>query len=103
MKMKKFQDYLEKRLTKQEIVDIERKAKLELHALKTLQKDVAKAMRNYMKQENIGFNELVRRLEVSPTHVAKIQKGEVNLTLASIARIFALLGQEPHLSFGAKK
>jgi len=72
MKMKKFKDYLEKRLTKQEISDIERKAKLELHALKTLQKDVAKAMRN-------------------------------NLTLASIARIFSLLGQKPHLSFGIKK
>ena len=103
MKMKKFQDYLEKRLTKIEITDIERKAKLEKRALQTLQKDIAQAMRHYMKEEDIGFNELVRRLDVSPTHVAKIQKGEVNLTIASIARIFALLGKEPRLTFSGKK
>jgi len=34
--MKKFQDYLEKRLTKQEVADIERKAKLELRVLRVL-------------------------------------------------------------------
>lgn len=101
MRGKKFQDYLEKRLTQSEIVDIERRAKLEKQALQALQKDIAQAVRVYMQEEKIGFNELVRRLDASPSHVAKIRKGEVNLTLASIARLFALLDRKPHLHFDA--
>lgn len=103
MKKKSFDRYIQKRLTSEEIIDIERKAMLEKQALQTLQKDVAQAMRNYMNDEKIGFNELVRRLGASPTHVAKIQRGETNLTLASIARVFALLDRTPHLVFGEKK
>lgn len=99
MPTKSLKKYLEKRLTKAEIKDLERQAKLEVHAFKALQQDVAKAMTEYIKKENIGFNELVRRLDASPTHVAKIQRGEANLTLASLARIFALLEKTPHLVF----
>jgi transcriptional regulator with XRE-family HTH domain len=102
MLTKKFQSYLEKRLTKTEIKDIERQAKLEVQALKALQKDIAKAMAEYLKKEKIGFNELVRRLDASPTHVAKIQRGEANLTLASLVRIFAILEKTPHLVFSEK-
>ena len=52
-----------------------------------------------MKQKKIGFNEVVRRLHSTPDQVSKIQKGEANLTLASIARISALLENEPILTF----
>jgi len=97
MKTKKFDDYLKKRLDKSEIAEIERQAKLEYIALKSLQDDIANAIAEYMEQEEIGFNELVRRLDVSPSQVSKIQKGEANLTLASLAHIFALLNRRPHL------
>lgn len=103
MTLKNFQKYVETRLTQSEICDIERQAKREKRALQALQKDVARAVSSYMKKEKIGFNELVRRLDVSPTHVAKIQNGEANLTLASVARIFALLDRQPHLIFLEKK
>jgi plasmid maintenance system antidote protein VapI len=52
-----------------------------------------------MKEKNIGFNELVKRLGVSPAHIAKIKRHDANLTLASIARLFAALDQEPRLVF----
>ncbi|HVY54072.1 MAG TPA: hypothetical protein VHA13_06085 [Gammaproteobacteria bacterium] len=103
MKTKSFQDYLEKRLSKEEIAEIEEQAKLEVKVLKTLQKGVAQAMNTYMKKNKIGFNELVRRLDASPTHVAKIQKGKANLTLASLAHLFALMGQEPQLVLKKKR
>lgn len=103
MKTKSFQDYVEKRLSKEEIKEIEHLAQLEFETLQTLQKDISTAVSVYMKKEDIGFNELVRRLDSSPTHVAKIQKGEANLTLASLARLFALLGQKPHLVFNNQK
>jgi DNA-binding Xre family transcriptional regulator len=99
MNKKSFQDYLEKRLTSAEITEIERHAQFEKHALHTLQTDVALALDVYMKKENIGLEELAQRLHVSPTQVAKIKKGEANLTLLSLARLAALLEQGPHLIF----
>jgi transcriptional regulator with XRE-family HTH domain len=97
--MKKFQDYLEKRLDKAEISQIEAQAKSEFEFLKALQDDVSKAVAQYMAQESIGFNELVRRLGVSPSQLTKIQKGEANVTLASLAHFAALLGKKPKISF----
>ena len=93
---------MEKRLSKSEITEIERQVELEIRALKALQNDITHAMNVCMKEKNIGFNELVERLGVSPAHVAKIKKSDANLTLASIARLFATLGQEPHLIFKNK-
>lgn len=97
MKTKSFQRYLEKRLDKSEIAEIEKVAKLEMEFLKSLQEDVSKAVANYMAEERIGFNELVRRLDISPTQASNIQSGRANLTLATIAHIFALLKMKPHL------
>src|SRR5580704_9118964 len=97
MKAKSFQQYLEKRLDKTEIAEIEKLAKLEMEFLQSLQEDISKAVVKYMADEQIGFNELVRRLNISPTQASKIQSGEANLTLATIAHIFALLKLRPHL------
>jgi len=103
MKTKSFQKYLEKKLTKEEIADIETQAKLEVRILQSIQKIIADTMDNYMRQNKLGFNDLVRQLDWSPSKVAKIQRGEANLTLASLAHLFALLGKDPHEVFRAKK
>lgn len=97
MKTKSFQNYLEKRLDRSEIAEIEKLAELETQYLRSLQEDVSNAVANYMAEEKIGFNELVRRLNISPTQASNIQNGRANLTLATIAHIFALLKMEPHL------
>ena len=93
---------MEKRLTKSEIAEIEQQAMLEAKALESLQRSITEAMNGYMKEKHMGFNELVKRLDVSPAHIAKIKSGSANLTLASIARLFAVLGQEPRLEFNKK-
>lgn len=103
MKTKHFQKYLEKRLNKKEIAEIEEQANLEVKILKSFQDSISNAINAYMETNNIGFNELVRRLDSSPTHVAKIQRGEANLTLSSLAHLFALLGKEPQEVFKNKK
>ena len=103
MKTKSFQTYLEKRLDKNEIAAIEEQAMLELNILKSIQAGISDAMAEYMETNDIGFNELVRRLDSSPAHVAKIQRGEANLTLSSLAHLFALLGKEPQEIFKHKK
>ena len=55
-----------------------------------------------MEKNNVGFNDLVRILNVSPTQVSKIQKGQANLTLASMAHIFSSLNEMPILTFKKK-
>lgn len=99
MKTKNFETYLESRLNKEEIDEIKEQVELEYQAIKNLQDDITKSVAEYMAKEKIGFNELVRRLGVSPSKVAKIQKGEANLTIASIAHISALLKRKPRLVF----
>jgi transcriptional regulator with XRE-family HTH domain len=102
MKTKRFHEYLEKRLNKEEITQIEYQAELEVKILKQIQDAITRAVSDYMETHNIGFNELVRRLNASPTHVAKIQRGEANLTLSSLAHLLALLGKEPQEMFKNK-
>src|SRR3989344_4792729 len=99
MQTRSFQKYLEKRLDQTEIKTIEKQAHLEKKLLESLQSDVANAVSNYMHQEKIGFNELTRRLAMSPTQLARIQRGQANLTLATIAHIFALLNCQVRLVF----
>ena len=89
-------------ITKKEISEIERQANLEKKILEGLQEEISHAMTSYMEKNKIGFNELVKHLDVSPTHIAKIQKGEANLTLSSLAHLFASIGQEAHITFKKK-
>lgn len=99
MKLKTFDDYLTTRLDPKEIAKIKKQARIEFEALKLLQHDVAAVVVSYMEDKGIGFNEMVRRLGVSPTQAKKITKGEANLTFASLAHIAGLLGKKPHLVF----
>ena len=102
MKVKNFEDYLAKRLNVEEIKELESHAEREYQALKELQKGIAFALESYAKQENIGFNDLVRKLNISPSKLSKIQNGEANLTLASIAHISTLLKRKVVFTFEAE-
>lgn len=95
MRTRSFQEYLEKRLSKEEIAEIKEQARLEVKILRAIQTAVADTLEDYMKKNKVGFNELVRRLDSSPAHVAKMQRGEANLTVSSLAHVLALLGKEP--------
>lgn len=102
MKTKSFQTYLEKRLDRNEIAQIKQQAQREIRILKSLQKMLADMVSEYMEKNEVGFNELVRQLDVSPSQVAKIQRGEANLRLSSLAHFFALMGTEPKDFFRIK-
>lgn len=97
MKVKSFDQYLKKRLDKKEIQALEKAAKLEYEALKMLQRDVSKAITQYMAERGMGFNEFVRKCGKSPAQVSKIIKGEANITLATVAQLYALMGRKVHI------
>ena len=99
MKIKRFQEYLEQRLDKAEIAELEQQAEFEYQSLCELQKELAAAITEYAKKEKSGFNELVRRLGISPAQLTKIQAGKANVTLATIAHVGALFKRKPHLIF----
>lgn len=94
---KHFKTYLETRLNQAKIQEIEEAAHIELEALKTLQNDVSKAVIYYMSEKDIGFNELVRKSGKSPSQLSKIIKGEANLTMATIAQLYAMMKCRPHI------
>ena len=102
MKTKSFKEYIEKRINKKELAEIYAQAELEVKILRSFHKLITETMDDYMKKNEIGFNEMVRRLNSNATQISKIQKGQANLTLASLAHLSALLGQEPTLIFKKK-
>lgn len=97
MKAKSFKAYLEKRLDKKEITEIELAAQREYEILQLLQKDIAKTVTHYMSKHKVGFNELIKKLGKSPTQISRIIKGEANLTLATVAQLYACMGMKAHL------
>lgn len=103
MKLKNFRDLMEETLTKEDIAEIEKQAKFELKALRSMQKCLQEAIEDYMKKNNVGFNDLVKKLNSNPRQITKIQQGTANLTLASVAHIAALLGKDPATIFSKKK
>jgi len=92
---KSWNAYRKTRLTKKEIAEIDKEAALEAQILRSFQRMITNTVNNYIKKEGIGFNELVRRLAISPSHAIKIKRGQANLTLASIAHLFASIGKDP--------
>lgn len=99
MKARSFDKYVAKRLTKAEIAEIDKQVQLEKEIFDAFQQGITNAVVRYMKKNDIGFNELVDRLDTSPSQVTKIQKGTANLTLSSLAHLFATIGEEPKLVF----
>lgn len=83
---------------KKQLKDYEKQRQSEQAYLRRLQQQIAEILVMYMDEEQIGFNELVRRLDMSPTKVSNIRKSKANLTLASVARLFALLNKEPRIN-----
>lgn len=94
MKTKSFKRYLESRLNKEEIATIKRQAQREIKIFKNLQTTIAEMTQEYMKENNIGFNELARIFSCSPSQLVKIQRAEANLTMSSIANILASMGKD---------
>ncbi|MCA2960466.1 MAG: hypothetical protein IOD12_09445 [Silvanigrellales bacterium] len=66
---------------------------------RALAEDVSREIAAYMAREGIGFNELTRRLAVSPATTSKLMRGSGNITLETIAQISELLGKKPSLAF----
>ena len=100
---KSFDEYAEKRLGKEKYSEMCKKVDQEARMLLAIQKFITSSVEEYMTDNDVGFNELVRQLKVSPTYVSKMRKGQANLTLYSFARLMTTLGKEPQDVLNIKK
>jgi DNA-binding Xre family transcriptional regulator len=99
IKLGNFQDLLDVKFTKEKLADIDHEVKMEAAVLKAMQQNVNDLFESYMKEYNVSLDALADKLHITSRRISKIQKGQINLSLASLALIFAQLGQELVVSF----
>lgn len=85
--------------TPEEIEKIKEEAKERSVARRQLSEQLSASLASYMAKEGIGFNELTRRLGVSPNTTSKVLKGDSNVTLETIALIAQIMHCKPKLIF----
>ena len=88
-----FDTLIEKRFGKEKLAESKKEALREAEILQALHKLVTSSIDEYMQEQQVGFNELARRLRLSPTYVAKIRKGQANLTFGTFAQVMGILGK----------
>lgn len=90
----KLSEFIAENYTAEEAASIRASAAEEFAQLQSLQDDVSRLIAQYMAREKIGFNEVVRRLGISPSQFSKIQRGSGNITLATLAHIAQTVGMK---------
>jgi len=88
-----FDTLVEKRFGKEKLAESKKEAHREAEILEALHKLVTSSIDEYMQEQQVGFNELARRLKLSPTYVAKMRKGQANLTFGTFAQVMGILGK----------
>jgi len=93
-------DEVEKELfSEEQIQRIHKRAEQRSARRKNMSEAISIVVAEYMAKEHIGFNELTRRLQMSPSTCSKIIRGDANLTLDTIAIVSEVLGKNPIISF----
>lgn len=98
MERRSFNQYAHKRIGKDEVTKIENQVKLESKILKSLQNGISKAIENYLKANNMTFNEFAKKANLKPTEISKLKQKHPHLTLETLAQVFALLETEPQIT-----
>lgn len=55
------------------------------------------SLQHYMEENDVGFNEMKKRLGTSSVQLSKILKKEANLTIKMASKIYALVGEPDFL------
>lgn len=96
---KNWREIRTKYFNQEELEQIDREVSKEAQLLKHLQDAISHQVAEFMVKENIGFNELLTRMNSNPRQVSKIVKGDCNLTMASIAELAAVMGKSVEIVF----
>lgn len=91
-------EFIAEHYSKDEAAEVRAAAQEEYAQLQTLQEDVTRIIAQYMAREKIGFNEMVRRLGISPSQFSRIQRGDGNITLGTLAHIARTAGMKVRIN-----
>ena len=89
-----FQELAEKLVGKEKAAELKKEAHREAEILRAMHKLITSSVEEYMQDQQVGFNELARRLKLSPTYVSRMRKGQANLTFGTFAQVMGILGKE---------
>lgn len=103
MELYKFDDILREIYTEEEIIEIKKKAQFKVNAFLDSKNNLKRSLEDYMKENNISLNEIIKRMHTSPSQVMKIKKGQANVTLATIVELASLMGKQPYELIAPKK
>ncbi len=98
-KLEKWQDVRKELFSKKELKELDEEFELKSAAIKALQDSLSREVAAYMAAEDIGFNELTRRMGISTRQTSKIVHATGNLTMATIADLAAFMGKTPKIVF----
>jgi hypothetical protein len=94
-----YDEFRKKKLTQREMNATDRTAQRQVAVLRSIQQAITREIEGYMRREEIGFNELTRRLETSSRQTNRILRGEANLTLGTLVEIALLMKKRPKILF----
>ncbi len=88
---------LENSIEKQYITPENAQADFELEALKMLQRDISIEIVSFMSENSINLEQLASKLNEDQITVYKMIKGDANINLKTIAKLYTLLGKEARI------
>lgn len=88
----------DKDFSQKELDQINSEVAAELRSIDSLQKSLSEAVVTYKISNNIGFNELCRRMEISDRVASKLLNGE-NVSFQTIAKVGKVLGKTAYIGF----
>ena len=97
--MKIFDDYLKENHTQAEIDLINERALQKANSYMEFKTSIAYALKNYMEEKHMGFNEIKRELETSDSQTSRLLKGDTNFTTKTIFKIAEVIGKRPRIIF----
>ncbi len=97
--MKSFNDYLKENHTQAEINLINERALQKANSYLEFKNSIAYAIKSYMEEKHMGFNEIKRELGTSDSQTSRILKGDTNFTAKTIFKISEVIGKSPRIIF----
>lgn len=85
--------------SKEEIERRKKRAEMFSNSTDQVREYISNFIEEYMKENDVGFNEMVNILKSNATQLQKIRRGHANLKITSLAELAASLGCELEIKF----
>jgi antitoxin component HigA of HigAB toxin-antitoxin module len=99
MELKDFDTYLAEKYTQQEINEIDANTERKVSDYLAFKNAISDELKQYMEENNLGFNDIKKQLNTSDSQMSRILKGQANITMKTVQKIAELMGKKPRIIF----